>query len=109
MRSASVCKRYKVQSKIALTSLYQTVLEVLVTAAARYKKSKSQRVNATHVRRAVTENAALRALFGDVVTLVGGGYRRTRIPRSKDKYALDPEDHFEGEAESEDEQTQAEA
>lgn len=106
MRSGSVCKRAEKTSKIAISSLYETVLRRAITEAIKRKSSKTSRLNPTDIRSAVTEDEALRSLFGDAITLVGGGYRRTIIPRSKEKYARDIEDAEEEEVEEETETAQ---
>ena len=89
MRSQVRCARFSSTSKITLSAAYQCVLERLQRESVLRKKTKATRLNAKDILRAVTEDAALRALFGDAVTVVGGGYPRIIVPRAAEAHARD--------------------
>lgn len=92
LRAQMVTDRMSETAKITAAAMYQTVLERLFEASIRAKPSKKKMLKPEHIRRAVTEDPALRDLFGDHITFVGGGVRRMVIPRAQEPHGADIDD-----------------
>lgn len=93
LRTNSCNARFASSSKITLAAIYEHILSLVMREAILRKNPKTTGITAKNIASAVREDPVLRGIFGDNVTIFGGGFRQMVVPRRGEPHARDAADN----------------